>query len=415
MRILFLTQVLPYPLDAGPKIRAYYVLRHLAQTHQVTLVSFVRQTDTPEAIGHLKSFCKAVHTARMPRGRLRDIGHVVKSMVSNQPFLIVRDQVEPMKALLAEMVEQHGPFDAVHSDQLWMASYALFARQQSTPGAIPLTILDKHNAVYLVPKRLLANERNPLMQLLMRMETRKMLRYEVETCNRFDHVTWVTEDDYTALSGAAPSGKAVPNSAVIPICGEAEDDSTIVPKPLARRVTFIGGLHYPPNAQGISWYAQHIFPLVYQAIPDAILTIIGKDPPKSLSELDIPDKNLEIAGYVDELQPYLEETAVFIVPLLAGGGMRVKILDAWRWQLPVVSTTIGAEGLQITPHENILLADTPVDFAQATIHLIQNRSLAREIAEAGRRQFERGYSWRTAYRRWNKIYPAIDGQKSLYP
>ncbi|MCB0082749.1 MAG: hypothetical protein KDE47_17535, partial [Caldilineaceae bacterium] len=119
MRILFLTQVLPYPLDAGPKLRAYYVLRHLAQRHEITLVSFVRPTDTAASVAHLRSFCHAVHTIQMPRSKLLDGVHLLRSLITNRSFIIERDWTTAMTGLLTSVVEQAGPFDAIHADQLW--------------------------------------------------------------------------------------------------------------------------------------------------------------------------------------------------------------------------------------------------------------------------------------------------------
>ena len=123
MKILFLTQVLPYPLDAGPKVRAYYVLRYLAQRHEVTLLSFVRPEDTCQQLEQLSSLCQQVHTVPMRRSRLRDGLALGRSLLSRQPFLILRDQVPAMKQSLEQMLVE-GEFDAVHADQLWMASYA---------------------------------------------------------------------------------------------------------------------------------------------------------------------------------------------------------------------------------------------------------------------------------------------------
>jgi len=170
-------------------------------------------------------------------------------------------------------------------------------------------------------------------------------------------------------------------------------------------VTFLGGLHYPPNADGVCWFAEKVFPKVLEKMPDAILTVIGKQPP-NLEEFAIPQANLEVTGYVADPMPYLRETAVFIVPLHAGGGMRVKILDAWAWGLPIVSTTVGAEGLDILPGENILIFDSPEAFAQATIQLLANPDQGHSLAQSGRAWVEDHYSWHSIYQMWEQIYPA---------
>ncbi|MEZ4672698.1 MAG: glycosyltransferase family 4 protein [Caldilineaceae bacterium] len=403
MKILFLTQVLPYPLDAGPKVRAYYVLRHLAQRHEITLVSFVRATDTPEAVAHLRQYCTAVHTVPMPRSKLRDGYHLLRSFVNGQPFIITRDwngrMVSSLRALLAEA----GPFDAVHADQLWMAPYALLVRQwQAAPLRL---VLDQHNAVFMIPERMAGDGANLLKRQLLALEARKLALYEVDTCHKFDHVTWVTNEDYAAVAAHASGHRRhPPNDGVIPICGDVAGQQPIVRRPDARRLTFVGGLHYPPNAQGICWFAEHVFSQILATAPDVILTVIGKQPPAALHQLGIPAANLDVVGFVESLDSYLAETAVFIVPLLAGGGMRVKIIDGWKWGMPIVSTTIGAEGIATLPGQNILIADTPEDFATTVIDLLQKPTRATQLAQSGRRWLEEHYDWRQVYRQWDSIY-----------
>jgi len=403
MKILFLTQVLPYPLDAGPKVRAYYVLRHLAQTHEITLLSFVRATDSDTALAHLRDHCAAVHTTPMPRSKMRDGYHLLRSLVNGQPFIIARDWNQQMVALLKKVLAEEGPFDAVHADQLWMAPYALLARQQQQVP--PQLVLDQHNAVFMIPERMAGDGSNPLKRQLLALEAKKLARYEVEHCGRFDQVTWVTEEDYAAVQAQANGqSAALPNAGIIPICGDVSEQPAILRKANARRLTFVGGLHYPPNAQGICWFAEQIFPQILAAVPDVVLTVIGKQPPAMLHELGIPPANLDVIGFADTLEPYLAETAVFLVPLLAGGGMRVKIIDGWKWGMPIVSTTIGAEGIHTIPGENILIADTPATFAKATIALLQSPAEATRLATNGRQWLEEHYDWRKVYRRWDEIY-----------
>ena len=407
MNILFLTQVLPYPLDAGPKVRAYYVLRYLAQHHDVTLVSFVRSTDTPAALEHLRGYCRNIHAVTMQRSRIKDAGFLARSLLAGKPFIIERDASTAMDAMLDAVVQQSGPFDAVHADQLWMAPYALRVCGRAPGAATPLTVMDQHNAVYMILHRLADAERNPAKRLLLRHEAGKLARFEVATCHAFDRVTWVTQEDHDAVQHAAQSTDVVVrNDGVLPICGSPEDAPPVVRKPEARRVTFLGGLHYPPNAQGVLWFAEHAFPQILAAQPDALLTVIGKQPPEALRSLGIPARNLEITGYVDDPKPYLAETAAFVVPLLAGGGMRVKIIDGWSWGLPIVSTRIGAEGIEAVDGVNMLLADTSADFATAVIALLTDPAQNAKIAAGGRQWAVERYNWRTVYRGWDRIYGA---------
>jgi len=401
MRILFLSQVLPYPVDAGPKMRSYFVLRHLVQKHEVTLLTFVRDTDRPQDIAHMAELCQAIHTVPMHRNRMRDIKFLGESLLTQKPFLIVRDQIPAMTDKIRQLVSSE-PFDAIHVDQLWMAQYALIAAQSAVSR--PKLILDQHNAVHLIPQRLVDGERNPVKQRLMAREARLLTRYEAEICRRFDHVVWVTEEDrlaVAALSKANTNGQMP--STVIPICADPAQIEPVIAAPNKNRITFLGGLHWPPNAQGIVWFANHVFPQVRAEIPEAALTVIGKSPPAGLD-----GDGIEVTGYVDDLKSYLGETAVFIVPLHAGGGMRVKILDAWSWGLPVVSTTVGAEGMAIHHEKNILIADTAPTFAEATVRVLKDSALAQHLGQNGRQTIMEEYNWQTIYSAWDRIYCEAD-------
>jgi glycosyltransferase involved in cell wall biosynthesis len=398
MRILFLSQVLPYPVDAGPKMRSYYVLRHLVQQHKVTLLTFVRPgADKPEDIAHLAELCQAVHTVPMRRNRLRDAKFFAQSLFTQTPFIIARDYVPAMADKIRQLARSE-TFDAVHVDQLWMAQYALIAKQ-SAPSP-PKLVLDQHNAVHLIPGRLADSETNPLKQRILAREARLLAAFEPEICHKCDYVVWVTDEDRRAVAAVSKNKQML--STVIPICANPTQIQPVSNASNKKRITFLGGLHWPPNAQGIVWFAQHVFPEVRSQIPEARLTVIGKSPPAGLE-----GEGIEITGYVPNLAPYLEETAVFIVPLHAGGGMRVKILDAWSWGLPVVSTTIGAEGMAVQHEENILIADTVPTFAQAVIRVFSDSALALQLSDKGRQTILQKYNWQTIYSAWDDVYRQI--------
>jgi glycosyltransferase involved in cell wall biosynthesis len=404
MRILYLSQLVPYPLDAGPKVRSYYVLRHLARAgHDVTLLAFSREGDTPESIHHLRQYCAAIHTIPMPRSRLRDAWHLGRSLLLDQPFLIARDTIAAMHRKARQLVSTER-FDAIHADQLWMAQYALAAKSASGRWQVagserhsPLMTLDQHNATYLIPQRLAESETSPLQKLLLQREAKIMRRYELDVCRQFDHVIWVTAEDRAAV---------IDNSQfpVIPICIDPKTKPPVERVPNPHRITFLGGLHWPPNAAGIRWFTREVWPSVVEQFPTAVLTIIGNNPPPEIANLKSQVSNLQITGYVDDPTPYLQETAVFIVPLHAGGGMRVKILDAWAWGVPIVSTTIGAEGIAYHNGENLLIADDIAQFAEAIIYLMRDPDRASCLSRKGRCTLENCYDWQNEYQAWEAVY-----------
>jgi glycosyltransferase involved in cell wall biosynthesis len=397
MRILFLAQLLPYPLDTGAKVRAYYVLRYLTQQHDVTLVTFSRAEDRPEFVEHLRSFCAAVHTVPMVRSRLHDAAALPTAVLRREPVVIARDRVPPMYALLRRLLNE-GPFDAVHADQTSMVQYALWCADyvKRRYDQRPLRVLDAHNALYLVVKRMAQHTKKPAWRQFLTWEAQRLEHYERTTYGHFDRVIFVTGEDRARLQ--------LDNAVVIPICADPAATAPVQRRNDAMNVTFVGALHWPPNAQGIAWFARESWLSIVDSIPEAQLTIIGKAPPPEVSVLALELPNVRVTGYVDDLQPYLADTGVFLVPLRAGGGMRVKIVDAWTWQLPVVATTIGAEGLSYKHGVNLLIADQPADLAKAVVQVLRDPTLADSLAHAGRCTAQAAYGWQTEYRKWNEVY-----------
>jgi len=413
--ILFLTQVLPYPPHSGAKIRAYYVLRQLARQHEVTLLSFVRDDDNPEALKHLEDICEAVYTAPMQRSLSRNVRAGMKAMLTGQSVIIVRDEIPEMyRAIQCLLAEQS--FAAIHADQTSMAQYALYAQHQNakmfnrphTP-----VVLDAHNALYRIPERMARHESNPFKRWLYQREARVLARYEVETYDRFDHVVFVTGVDQeeilqrTLRTERTVPSRPHPTTSVIPICVDIDDKPLVARRDHPLAVTHLGTMFWPPNVEGVLWFAREVFPRVLAEVPEARFVIVGKDPPQEVQDLMLQVRNVQVTGYVPDPEPYLAETAVFIVPLRAGGGMRVKIVDAWSWGLPIVSTRIGAEGIEVEEGENILIGDTPAALADAVVRILREPALGERLRAQGRTWVEAHYHWRNVYPAWEDIYARL--------
>jgi len=402
--LLFLCQVLPYPLDAGPKVRAYHMLRALAARAPVTLVCFLREDDPPEALEHLRSVCARVVAVPLRRGRLRDAWHLLLAVLGGESFIIRRDRRQAMRLTLAQLCRQRA-FGAVHADQLWMAAYA-----RELP--VPLKVLDQHNAVYLVFQRLAAGERNLLKRWLWRREARRLADYELAQLAAFDQTFFVSREDreaIAALADPAQRRRLEATSLVLPICVDTGAIAPVEAVSDARRVTFLGTLFWPPNAEGVLWFADRVWPLVLARHPQARLTLIGKQPPAAvLDRVRRLGSSVEITGYVADPRPLLAQTAAFVVPLLSGGGMRVKVLDAWAWGLPVVATPIGAEGIEVHPGQDLLLAAEPAAFADHVSRLLDDPARRRELGAAGRRAVEARYDRRLMDAALDRVYgPAL--------
>ena len=410
--ILLLTQVLPSPLTGGAKIRAYYMLRHLAQQHDVTLVSFVRDDDPPDAVPHLAQYCRALHTVPIERSRLRDGVAFAESLLRASPASIVRDRVPAMQALLRRLARQT-PFDIVHADQTAMAQYALFARDAHAPERRPRILLDQHNAMYLLVQRQAGYETGP-QRLIWRREARLLRRYEAGLLQQFDHILTVTAEDRIALLDLfdPPERDRLRHKFTsLPICVDPADKDPVPYRDQGPHILHLGTMFWPPNVEGVLWFAHEVLPHILHEVPQAHFTVAGKNPPSTVSALAQNGSpvagHVEVTGFVPDAQPLLTRCRAFIVPIRAGGGMRVKIVDGWQWGLPIISTTIGAEGIDTRPGENILLADDPRDFASAVASVLADDRLNRSLREQGRRWVEEHYDWRRVYRRLDDIYDAL--------
>lgn len=400
-RVLYLTQVLPYPLNTGARVRQYYVLRQLSRRHEVTLASFVRDDDRPEHVSHLKGLCAEVYTVPMARSKVRDARAVVRGLFTGQSFVIVRDEIAAMQQLVDGLLAD-GRYDVVQADQVAMAQYGLRGRGVRR-------VLDLHNAMYLVTERLARNQRNPLKRAVAQRETRALAQYEAELCAKFDRVVFVTDEDRTLIERqidrfGVPADRS--HFTTIPICIDPTDKPVVEPVAQPFRVTALGVMFWPPNAEGVAWFADEIWPQVRAAHPEAVLTIVGKNPPEYLARLN-GQNHIEVTGFVPDVNRILAETAAFIVPLRAGGGMRVKILDTWCWGLPIVSTSIGAEGIDIRDGENILIADAPADFGAAVSRLLSDARLNDCLRRNGRQWVEERYDWLKVYTAWDRVYAGL--------
>jgi polysaccharide biosynthesis protein PslH len=400
-QLLFLTQVLPYPLDAGPKIRAYYTLRHLSQHFRITLVSFVRATDSTEAVAHLQEFCETLLTVPIRRDLIQEGLAMARSFWQNESFLILRDQLALMTTTIRSVIHKNH-FSFVHADQLSMAYYALAAQKYAGElGQSPKVVLDQHNAFYLIPQRMAKTSGNPLTRWWWRREAQNVARYEAQVCRQFDKVVTVTEDDRRALLALYSAASSTPALDVIPICIDLESTQPVTTLNREPTLLFIGGMHWPPNADGITWFVQEVLPILQKRLPALQLIVIGKSPPAALARAAA---SVMALGFVASTEPYWPKARAYIVPLRVGGGMRVKILEAWAHAVPVISTTIGAEGIDYDPSTNILIGDTPEALASAVLNVLLDEELANVIGRGGRSAAEQYYDWREIYRAWDSIY-----------
>ena len=404
MNILFLTQIIPYPPDAGPKVKTYHVLRYLYnQGHKIHLATFIRPEEKP-FLPAIRELCTEVSTVEMHRSRWADVRYLLKSQFSGRPFLVERDDLKEMRLLIEKLLSEH-EFDVIHADQLTMCQFAEHIAGNSTV----MRIFDAHNAVWTIVERM--KETAPFyLKLPLLLEKNRVKKYEAEITTKFEKTLAVTEIDQRALIDAVR--EYIPhfdeNSlsiTVIPIAVDTKLLSPINRVANSKNIVTLGTLHYPPNADGIRWFAQEVFPLVRSEIPDATLTIIGKNPPQDLLNLASQSSEaIKVTGYVPDLVPYFEKGGVLVVPVRAGGGMRVRILEAFSRSMPVVTTTIGLEGIDAQPERDVLVRDTAPDFAQSVIDVLESSNLQDQLSRNGRTFVEKFYDWQIVLQKLSDVY-----------
>ena len=406
MNILFLTQILPYPPDSGPKVKTWHVLRYLSQNgHKIILASFVRPEEEPY-VEIVKGICSDVHIVPIKRSRLADAVFLLRSQFSKRPFLIERDDLPVMRSLVNKIVETES-VDVIHADQLTMTQFALpYAHR---PYGKPALVFDAHNAVWTIIKRM--NDTLPFYyKVPLFFEAKRIKEYEARIVAEFDSTLAVAEPDRAALISAVREyyperpTEDMPIT-VIPIAVDAQQIQPAVRQMDSFNILTMGTLYYPPNADGIRWFIQDVFPLILRSLPKAKLTVVGKNPPKDfLRFANESQGSIVITGYVPDLDPYFAESTLMVIPVRAGGGMRVRILEAFARAMPVVTTTVGLEGIQAQPGEDVLVADDPKDFADSVIRLLTDKTLQDQLSVNSRRLAEKKYDWQITLKDLEKVY-----------
>jgi glycosyltransferase involved in cell wall biosynthesis len=211
-------------------------------------------------------------------------------------------------------------FDYIHADQLSMAQYALAARKTFANIKKINLVLDQHNAVFTIPRRMAENSQNPLLRSFMQLESERLRLYEINACRQFDQVVWVAKHDYQAVFDnnisqlTSKTEKDTPSSTIIPIC---VDPYSVEPKPKIPddpHILFIGGMHWPPNLEGVRWFIKEVFPLIRQHVPRARFTIVGKLPTRDIFNAG----GVDAPGFVEDLNPYYNQARLFVVPSYRG-------------------------------------------------------------------------------------------------
>jgi polysaccharide biosynthesis protein PslH len=392
MNILFLAPRLPFPCDTGGKIRTFNILKQIARENHVHLVCFSFEEDDKKYLHEFSQL--GVEVSLIP---LQDPSVVIKineTLLNPLPYSIAKYNSIRMRQTIKFILKMK-EFDVVHVDHLHMAQY------KDCFGNLPC-FLDEHNVEYRILERCAKVEKSLVKKLLYQEQARKMKDFERAQVRDFQQVFVCSSDDRELLTQlGAEEVNVIPNGVDTEFFDLSDKKDN-----LEDSLVFTGSMDWMPNDDGITYFCKEILPLIWEKKNTVKLCVVGKSPSQAVKSLASYDKRVNVTGRVEDVRPYIQSSSIFIVPLRIGGGTRLKILEAMSMRKAVVSTTIGAEGIEHSP-ANIALADTPQDFAQAVVNLLNDPLRIIELGEEGRRLVCEKYDWPIVGQKLNDIYNEV--------
>jgi len=260
-------------------------------------------------------------------------------------------------------------------------------------------VLFQHNVETTIWQRLAENERNPLKRAYLRGQAAKMFRYEREVCRAARSVVAVSEVDARRLREMYGSDRV----AAIPTGVDTEFFSRPCDVASVSDLVFVGSMDYLPNIEGVRYFVHDVLPLIWVTRPDCTLTIVGRNPTAEIVSLSGGDARIRVVGTVPDIRPYLWGASLSVVPLLSGGGTRLKIYESMAAGTAVLSTTVGAEGLPLDPRRDIRLADSAEGFAAECVALLSSKKERDEMADAARRLVTEQFSWKRVSEEFERL------------
>jgi sugar transferase (PEP-CTERM/EpsH1 system associated) len=391
MTVLFLTPRIPYPPYRGDKLKIWNLLRVLSRHHDIVLLTFIQSKEEERFVQQLRAVCREVQVVYLPRWK--SMLSCFVALFRPIPFQVAYYRSPRMRKILQETLGRVYP-QLVHTHLIRMAQYT--AHYSSIPR-----VLDVTDAVSLYLKRFLVKERNPLKKVGLFVEHCRVKHYE-RIVRKFDCTLVCSEVDRTVLrqAGEAARIELLYNGVDLDIFSE---NGTVAYE--RHSVIYTGNMTYYPNKDGAIYLARKIFPLVQKKISDAKLYIVGQDPPKKVKSLE--STHIVVTGFVPDIHDYYLRSAVAVSPIRFGAGTLNKILEPLALGVPVVSTSVGFEGLQLRQGEDILVADNPRAFAEAIIAVLTDQSLRKKLSDNGKRAIRNLYSWDNIGQELEAIYTTV--------
>ena len=399
MKILFLSLRCPYPPHRGDRIRSYNFIKQLSKQHAVTLVYFAESETDIESAKHLEPFCERIEWVRFHRSFARLNAGV--HCLSKHPLQLHYWYAPQMQRRINELLTQER-FELIHAQLFRMGQYV-------TEVQGPTKVLDLCDSLALNLSRRAELESNPWLakikldctpkRFLVKLEEKRVRRYEVDIMKAFDCGTVVARFDRDYLLAQDDTL----NLSIVPMgvdLGYFQPNPITQPAPM---LLFTGTMNYFPNTDAVIYFCDEVFPRIRERHPKACFYVVGNHPSEPVKRLEAQE-GVTVTGYVPDVRPYFEKASVFVAPLRAGSGIQTKNLEAMAMGVPVVTTSVGAMGLEADIGKELLVADTPADFAEQVIHLLDNTCLRKTLAQTARTRVENSYSWEAIGARLKHVY-----------
>jgi polysaccharide biosynthesis protein PslH len=404
LNILCVSHMPPSPPRFGAQARVHGLMTQLARRHDLTAVMLVgeEEFDAEECRRAMQAYCREVVLVPNPHvwqgvdKRLQQL----RSLASTQSFERRQVTVPALQRALDRVLRARR-FDVVNLEFSFLGDCDL--RQAPSGERLPALVVDSHNIDYDLARQYARDGSSLVRRLYAAANWRKLRREELTTYRDADGVYLCSAADERRLLDEAAGAR----TAVIP---NAADVEYYQPRPTdppadGRTVVFFGHLSYVPNIDGVTHFVRDIWPRVAEAHPEARCKIIGGHPPRSLLALAGP--RIELTGFVSDLRPHLAAAAAVVVPLRLGGGTRLKIVEAMAMGKSIVSTTLGAEGIEAVRGRDLLIEEEPTAFAEAVNRLLDEPSLAARIGQSARQLAVERYAWSGAARALEGFYRRI--------
>jgi glycosyltransferase involved in cell wall biosynthesis len=403
LSILYVSHMPPSPPRFGAQSRVHGLITELARRHDLTAVTLVDdEFDAEECRRAMQAYCCKVVLVSNPRGQEGVTKRLLqlRSLASTRSFERLRVTVPALQSTLNRVLCARR-FNIVNLEWPYLGHFDL---RQAPPGEkLPALVVDSHEIAYDLARQFARASGGLARHIYFSTNWRKLRREELRTYRDADGVYLCSAADERRLLDQVPGAR----TAVIPNAADVEyyQPRPADPPPDGRTVVYFGLLSTVPNVDGLIHFIRDIWPRIADSSPEARCKIIGGRPPPSILALAGP--RVELTGFVSDLRPHLAAAAAVVVPLRLGGGTRLKIVEAMAMGKAIVSTTLGAEGIEAVPGRDLLVEDQPAAFADAVNRLLAQPRLAARIGQSARQLAVERYAWSGAARALEGFYRQI--------